>query len=340
MIKQQDGYALLALVLVLFVSGSSFLIGALNNRQAASILQQQELTRQLMLARENLVNYAAYTHLITGSSLGPGYLPCPDADADGLPDQDADGVCTGGNIGRLPQRVDTDTGAYQLSDHGAGIDQQFWYAVSSWHLPTGTADDAANKTGSALSRLTLDASTNIAAVIMAPGEAHADQNRAANQLAVANYLEDANSSGGSNFTTRTDDPDLPFNDIAVAITYDELMQAAALNAALRLKTKLDEHHAAEGAYPADTFTWSFFGFPFTSTCVPLTFINRLNDEWMNEGWNANSNCIGIGTSGHRQLTFLTYDRLTADNATICFAGRSTKYRATFGGNIEELAEPC
>lgn len=334
--QHQAGYVLLALLLVLFVAGASFLTGAMNQRQSLGLAQQQETLYQLASAKEALINYASFTHQLYQGQLGPGYLPCPDTDGNGSADQDSDARCTGTTLGRLPRTVATPGGPYQLSDPTASSDQQLWYAVSPRHLPGGGNNDAASKMDRSLARLTLDGNGQYAAVLFIPGAALAGQDRAANPLLASHYLEAGNASPQGPFSTSAAAEG--FNDIVLGISHDELMAGAGFNAAARIKRKLDAYHAGNGQYPPDSFSFWILSF----ACVPAGFVNSLADDdaWLQqEGWASSSTCFASGGS-YRRLNFIDYQRQSANRAVLRFAGCSIAYTVTMGGGIEPSGTAC
>ncbi len=86
--KAQTGAALLALMLIVIIGSSYFLIAKLNINLA--LTQQYEETGIALSAAKNaLIGYAiSYPDRVNPGD-GPGYLPCPDIDNDG----DAEGSC-------------------------------------------------------------------------------------------------------------------------------------------------------------------------------------------------------------------------------------------------------
>jgi hypothetical protein len=122
----QRGLALVLVCLVLVAGVGTFLAAALAAQATGS--QRERITaRALAKAREALIAHAADRPI--NAAVGPGYLPCPDADNDGW----AESTCGSLNgdsgqaarLGRLPWKT---LGLGDLRDaHG----ERLWYAVST-----------------------------------------------------------------------------------------------------------------------------------------------------------------------------------------------------------------
>ena len=120
---RQRGAVLILFFLALFLSGATVVLSALNNRTGL-LARNVEMQLDMELAKEALLSYAMMYPIEYAA--GPGRLPCVDTNNDALPD------CTAATLGRLPQRVALPSGVpFSLSSAGAGVDQQFWYAVST-----------------------------------------------------------------------------------------------------------------------------------------------------------------------------------------------------------------
>lgn len=323
--NKQKGYVLLAMLLVFFVSGSSLMINALNNRQSTAVREQLELQVQMAAAKEALLAYASNTSTLYADLIGPGYFPCPDMDNDGLPDlaslSDPHSLCASSTtVGRLPKYVPLPSNnKFDLSSAFANLDKQFWYAVSPLHLRTTYNTSASNKTNASLSRLTLDGTSNIVALIIAPGDALDTQNRASNRTLPSNYLDGTNGSSATNFISQyTANPE-QFNDQVLAITHDELMQALGRNVAARIRFELETDFTVnDNNYP------SCFQYSGNSYCpwIHQSFKNSVNGGWLNaEGWNAHSSTFTYSGSTYYFLTQSVYTRISAAaDPTIYFFG--------------------
>lgn len=245
------GYILLTLLLVVFVLGSSLMLGSFNNRLPASLAQDDALLRDMQAAKAALLFHTAKTPQLYNNTIGPGYLPCPDEDNDGEADSDSAVTCTTTGLGRLPQSVELPgTGNFfALSDAYAESDQKFWYAVASEHIYNGTHAPADGKTSATAERLSLNGKPRYVALIIAPGPALPGQSRTPNsdeQFVPGNYLEGANSNGDTLYETSGDDPD-SFNDRILGISHDELMRYAGMSVAQAIKDTLDPACLASGA---------------------------------------------------------------------------------------------
>ena len=126
--RRQRGFAFVLFVLVLAVGAVAVLAMALSNR-AAQIERDRLTQEKLREAKEALIAYATTGTLTRLSTMGPGYLPCPDLDDDGLAEASCGSAIgdTGqpARLGRLPWKT---IGLPDLRD-AAG--ERLWYAVSS-----------------------------------------------------------------------------------------------------------------------------------------------------------------------------------------------------------------
>lgn len=239
---RQRGVILLLLFLVLLVAGVSLFLTVVNNN-IATLQQEESDLAALMAARDALIAYAVLHSDHYGAiGAGPGHLPCPDSDGDGI----ENAPCNANLLGRLPQRIILPGGAvYPLSRSRAGIDRQPWYRVSSAfrYSPAGVVNTTT------AGGLTLDGRAGIVAVVMAPGEALAGQNRPGN--AAADYLEAGNDGSVNLVTNNPLDPD-NFNDTVLTIEADDLLPAVTARVAETIKVALDAYHTSNGAYPPDS----------------------------------------------------------------------------------------
>lgn len=340
--RRQHGYVLLSLLLVLFVSGSSYMLTAFNNRQSTALKDQQELIRQLAEAKAALLAYAASTPELFNQAIGPGYLPCPDTDNSGLPDvasgseTDPAGLCPiGTTLGRLPQYVPTNNGDMKLNNYYAGVDRQFWYAVSSLHLRTSNNTPSSDKTNSNLARLTLDGTTGIAALIFAPGEALETQDRISSDTLYSNYLDGTNGSNASNFiSTYTANPEL-FNDTVIAITHSELMQFLGARMTDRIQAELASYHEDNNDYPT--------GILYSGTYyAQQSFFSEIANGWLaSESWNSNNNyCCGYRISNRTYYT--TYSHADGSDAfSLRFFGcTNMTFSISIAGSFSRTGESC
>ncbi len=120
--KIQSGFALLLFVLVLLGIGGVALTGF--SQSALKSVQEKKFEhnkRVLKEAKQALLMFA-YNYPVTNDR-GPGRLPCPDTDNDGIPN--APPTCTS-FLGRLPWGQ-TNLGLYDIRDANG---DRLWYAVS------------------------------------------------------------------------------------------------------------------------------------------------------------------------------------------------------------------
>ena len=169
---QQSGAALMALLAVLVLGSSWWLVTALNNPETRVPLETNHNARVLTQAKAALLGWVAHRALMAAED-HPGRLPCPEAagwqnnhngvsyivDDDGI----AAGSCTLPAVGRLPWRT---LGLDRLTD-AAG--EPLWYVVSpgwAFAFPGDEPVINANTAG----QLNLDGGAAVA-LIIAPGKA-------------------------------------------------------------------------------------------------------------------------------------------------------------------------
>jgi len=142
--------------------------------------------RVLNEAKQALLQYA-YNYPVT-SGFGPGRMPCPDTDNDGLPDPSF--YCINGNeiVGRFPW-FDSDLNFYDARDASG---ERLWYAVSRNFANTGPLVSINSDTTGTITihdqtgALVYDGlGSGVVAVIIAPGPA-IDRNGVLQDRSVAN----------------------------------------------------------------------------------------------------------------------------------------------------------
>ena len=239
-INKQQGVALLLIMMIVIVTGSSLVLATANYQNQRQV-EQIDTLQDMYYAKEALIAYALQ-HNANYPGQGPGRLPCPDTDNDG----DAEASCNetvGQYLGRLPEFAVLPSGSrYNFSNTNTGIDQQFWYAVTPAFHMTGTAAGLNTTTNpfftiDGVGDSDGDAYNDVVAVIFAPGEAVNGQIRVSNDA--DDYLEGDNQDG-VNFIRN--DPAIAsenFNDQFVTITRNEIVTAAAMKAAMDVKDSLD-----------------------------------------------------------------------------------------------------
>lgn len=257
----QRGVVLLAFAMLLFIAGTGWVISVLNSNQIA---QQRDSATALALnaAKERLIAYAVmHADYYPAAPIGPGHLPCPDTNGDGVEDT----PCAANAPGRLPVSYTLPTAAVMpLSDHDTGIDQQFWYVVSTAfkRAPFGIANTTSAGT------VTLDGQTGIVALLIAPGELTGVQTRVNNTS--SNYLE-AGNIAGPNYVTSDAVAPANFNDRVLRISVRELMSPVTARVVEAMRTRIIAFQVMNGFYPTNT---AEFGAAVASAPAWL-----LNNNW-------------------------------------------------------------
>ena len=221
--SRQRGAVLLTLFLVVFAVAATVFLASVDTH-AVEVREFKDLRAEMEKAKQALIAYAAMHPGLgldhDGDSFtddeGPGRLPCPDIDNDGLTESGVSD-CTDNVRGRLPEKITIGSNTMFLNDTYASKDQQFWYVVAPAFKEI-TSNDVNHQTTGTLS---IDGVSGYAAVIIAPGEALATQDRSASQTSAANYLEQGNLSGTSFVNTYSDLT--VFNDQVIGIKPSELM---------------------------------------------------------------------------------------------------------------------
>ncbi len=205
--KNQGGVALIMFVLMLMGVGGILFVG-----YSQGLLKQVELsksehnTRVLNEAKQALLQYA-YNYPQFNSE-GPGRLPCPDNDNDGLTGALTIALCE--SVGRLPW-AEVEMNFYDARDSD---EERLWYAVSDQFYNLGGGPII--NSDSVGSITLVDQSQNIiyygdvagiAAIIIAPGTALAGQDRVADENDPANYLDSVNGFDNSVFINGESDDD-------------------------------------------------------------------------------------------------------------------------------------
>lgn len=244
--KRQNGAVLILMFVALVMTALTVFVATINNSSVA--LKESARTHEaLQAAKQQLLAYAmSYSDYFFLPLSGPGRLPCPDTNNDGMMN------CGVATLGRLPtQEILPSLSPFPFSDTDAAEGQQFWYAVT----PTYRSNSLTLNTTSA-STFTFNGVSNIVAVIMAPGDALSGQVResVANRNNAANYLENGNQTGPT-FVSSFPATPTAFNDVVVAITRDEVMTLAAVRAAQEFKRLLDSDPLTLSGYPLNQATF-------------------------------------------------------------------------------------
>lgn len=254
------GYAAL-LLLVALVLGGLFALGETLSASKLRLRQSNATAAALAEAKDALLAYAV-SHAAT-----PGVLPCPDinnaAAYEGSPK--ISGANCAAYIGRLPWKK------LGLSDLRDGSGECLWYALSPRFQDAGTHTVANGKAinFTASGNLTIkDASGRapagapVIAIIFAPGQALAGQDRSAssahpicggNDMA-SNYL-DKNTSGTNNatgngaFQFALGDPSATFNDTLIWISATELFAGVNKRVVGEIGASLKRYFESFGELP-------------------------------------------------------------------------------------------
>ncbi|MEW6687770.1 MAG: hypothetical protein AB1452_01650 [Pseudomonadota bacterium] len=166
--KRQRGIALIALLAVIALGASWFLVSQLNAQSAVvTATVRNRNAEALNRAKQALIGYVAMQAAKTGEN-NPGRLPCPEG-VSYIGDASNEGVAWGGigtdcaSIGRLPWRT---LGLEKLVDSAS---EPLWYVVGpTWRLTTSTSTLTINS--NTAGDISVDGQ-NAVALIIAPGSA-------------------------------------------------------------------------------------------------------------------------------------------------------------------------
>jgi len=254
-LSRQKGAVLLLFALLLLLGSTYSLVSKLNSETNYYTRQSKQTQESLRLAKQALIGYALTYPEEVNPDAGPGYLPCPDRDNNGLVGTGTPGggsCSSGGNttIGRFPyKRLETP----DLRDASGA---RLWYVLSDNYRNNPRREPLNSETAG---QLTVDGKGDIVAVIIAPGAPIGNQNRNpadTNILTeITNYLELANTSiAPMDFNFISVDPDptnfTDFNDRLITITRKELMEKIEKRILGEVKTVLSGYKTApQVAYP-------------------------------------------------------------------------------------------
>lgn len=257
--NKQSGAAVLVFVLLIVTFAATLLITKLN-RSSSQLYRDEVTMKALQKAKTALLGYAvSYPDLASTTVInaGPGYLPCPDDDypPDGSPDS-----CSAFAIGRLPWEF---IGLDEIRD-SAG--EPLWYLMADDFKNIGSGRYyPINSETPADTDLIVDTTTEVIAVIIAPGFSFAGQNRPSAN--VGDYLEGDNSNNDASFVTQAIGE---FNDQLLTITRQELMQAIE-------KRVLGEVAKINRRY-ATVYDDNGLSFPYLSSFRNPRLSNSISDE--------------------------------------------------------------
>ena len=351
-LRKQNGAVILVLLMALFIFGTSLFLGAANSN-SLELRNNSEVRYQLEQAKTALLSYAqnypsfdkdANTNGDTDDE-GPGRLPCPDYDNDGLQNPSNALGCNTHVRGRLAEYIVLPSGSrFSLNDTFKGLDQQLWYVVSEdFREITG-----GNVNSNTAPELSLDGESGYVAIIISPGEQLGFQDRTADPNDPANYLEGVNAiDTGTSFVNSFSSPDT-FNDIAVGITWSELMTAATLKVVQEVKAVMDLHHDSTyfgyepyPYYPEDDYYYTIYNDPAydwwefprmmiratTGYSYPypweVTYPNNL-DWYLDENWDNRIN----------------YTKVSQDSVQITFDNCAITYTVTHDAGITRDQPYC
>jgi hypothetical protein len=269
---QQRGIALLAMLAILAVGASAYLIRQLNTESGGmDAVRKNRNAEVLNRAKQALIGYVAQQAALSGDP-DPGAFPCPEAPGGYNSTSGTDGKqassCTLPAVGRFPWRS---IGLDKLVD-SAG--EPLWYVVANgWNSSSGNTvinsncTDAASAMTCWTGQLTVDGQANAAvALIIAPGPAintvvGTGCATAVNQSHpvvgppnVANYLECDNATADSSYVTTG--PSGSFNDQVIKITAAEVLPAIEAAIADRFQKEF-----------APTLRTTYSGAPWTGTAT-------------------------------------------------------------------------
>ena len=246
--KRERGVALLALLAVIMLGASWFLVKQLNAESGSrSAVNQSRNAEVLNRAKLALIGYVAMQAANSGEDK-PGALPCPEAGGYfDNPSQEGQAAssCTLPKVGRFPWRT---IGTEKLVDNAG---EPLWYVVSpGWAYTSGSTNINSNTLG----QLTVDGTANAAAaLIIAPGPAFSvpacgavpakvQQRPIVNPLDgnpfpdLRNYLECENATAPTpDVTFVTSGPSGSFNDQVMRVTVADVMPGIEAAVAKRIE---------------------------------------------------------------------------------------------------------
>ncbi len=247
----QRGLVTLLFLLILLSAGSYFLLRALNQASLGQATAEHTTQRALSSAREALLGYAVRypdNPETTDFDAGPGYLPCPDTQADKNPGQ-ADASCA--------KRSNTTVGLFpwhtlDVPEARDNSGARLWYVVSESHRnhPKQQPLNSDHRGTLGLDQCGAEGD-DIVALIIAPGSALKGQTRAESPYPttrfIDDYLEGQNASPNNDcYSTQHDDT---HNDRILAITRQELMAMVEARVLEDIANALSRYQIAHGAFP-------------------------------------------------------------------------------------------
>ncbi len=343
----QHGSTLLALMIILILSGSAFLFSIMYGNDAR--LQREEKTLlALNDARNALLGYATSVNLIhpacAGSCRRLGDLPCPDNNNDGIAEASC-GNASGSTgqtlrIGRLPWRT------LGLDDLRDGNGDRLWYAVSNRFKQNTRAFPLNSDTAGTISvrdvngNLFHDATgaSGAVAVVISAGIPITRQDTVVQSRILANennpihYLDNALGEDNANFidggangfikgVIKDATGNAILNDQLIALSKADMMKAIEPRVANEVKNAVSIYQTANSFYPspASFSDLSCLGVATINvgSCMPdIAAIRGRVPVNPTPNWNASSILIGTANNnwfqqnGWRELIYYSHGTLT------------------------------
>jgi len=277
--RRQRGIALLALIAVLVIGGTWYLVSRLRelsaNRTVAERVKNAEVLNR---AKQALIGYVIAQANHTGEN-NPGALPCPEAGASFNSTTGTDGKmsssCTLPAVGRFPWRS---IGTDKFVD-AAG--EPLWYVVSPGWAYNGSStvinsNSAGQLTVDGVAPASLPTADTVIALIIAPGlpfsvpaatgcTAYSQARPQTSGVApdVRNYLECDNSNGDSSFVTTG--PSGSFNDQVLKVTVGDLMPGLEAAVADRVARSGEFFDSLKAVYASGSWGLTNVMYPFAAT---------------------------------------------------------------------------
>ncbi|HEU5177165.1 MAG TPA: hypothetical protein VFU24_06905 [Burkholderiales bacterium] len=243
-LARQRGAALMAMLAVLILGAAWWAVTALSTPVDRTASERLHNARILQEAKSALLGYVAHRAAMTTEN-DPGRLPCPEAAGNiGTANEGiAAGNCTLPAIGRLPWRT---LGLDKWRDVAG---EPLWYVVSAgWAKPNAATNTVINS--SSVGNLTLDATADVVALIIAPGRplqvsdsagcTARVQRRTTPSPAIdrRDYLECENATSPADAAFVSTGPADSFNDQVLAVTGAEVLPGIEAAVASRFERQL------------------------------------------------------------------------------------------------------
>lgn len=273
-------------MLVIVVLGAAAILLSSFSGFGLKIERDKITADALMQAKEALIGIA-----VTYPDY-PGSLPCPDTDNDGDADSGGNGIDCSTYIGRLPWKT------LGLPDLRDSTGERLWYTLSRNVRRYASVRPLNSEATGTLNITGAYTASNLIAVVFAPGNTVALQNRSDTglngcsnnpSLCASNYLEgsNANASPGSapNTAYQNTGANIPFNDQLISITHDQLFPLIEKRIAREVKSCLDSYALVS----ANTYPWAVPVTASNYSSVTTTRFGRLpnsTDPWVSALLNA------------------------------------------------------